>query len=99
MDVNEQQPVVPRPPPLPFSKLRDHGLLWLINKAVFHPRGFALAFTVEDDGTVTGWSMQGDGTESWHYDNDPAGDWSEDVAFAAVESFLNSCRPSAGEPQ
>ena len=85
----------------PFSELREHGLLWLINKAVFHPRGFALAFDVEDDGTVTGWGMKGDGTESWSYVDDPEGahtkdgePWTEDIAFAAVEAFLNALRPA-----
>lgn len=81
----------------PFSEFREHGLLWLVNAAVFHPRGFALAFDVEDDGTVTGWGLLGDGTEPWHFedppDMDPADPQSLDSVFARVEAFLDSLRP------
>ena len=76
-----------------FAELREHGLLWLINRVVFHPRGFALALHVNDDGeTVTGWSMLGDGCESWNY----AESIDEDEAFLAVEAFLSSLRPQTG---
>lgn len=51
----------------PFEELRDSGLLWLINRTVFHPRGFALALTIADDGRATGWSLLGDGSEPWQY--------------------------------
>jgi hypothetical protein len=71
-----------------FAEFREHGLLWLVNRTVFHPRGYALAFHVEDDGTVTGWDMQGDGSESWNY----ADTVEEDESFAAVEAFLSSLR-------
>jgi hypothetical protein len=70
----------------PFSEMREHGLLWLINKVVFHPRGFALAFDIEDDGTVNGWGLLGDGTEPWSFVD------GEDEEFAKVEAFLNSLR-------
>lgn len=53
--------------PRPFAELRDTGLLWLINRVAFHPRGFALALHADDDGTVTGWSLQGDGSEAWSF--------------------------------
>jgi hypothetical protein len=51
----------------PLGELRSSGLLWLINTVVFHPRGFALALHVDDSGAVTGWSLQGDGTEAWTF--------------------------------
>lgn len=76
------------PVPRPFAELRDHGLLWLINRAVLHPRGFALALHVADDGQVTGWSLVGDGTEPWQY----AEEADEDQRFQAVEEFLASHR-------
>lgn len=50
----------------PFSELGDTGLLWLINRTVFHPRGLALALH-EQDGEITGWSLLGDGTEAWSF--------------------------------
>lgn len=52
--------------PRPFAQLRDSGLLWLINRTVFHPRGFALGFVLRD-GEAIGWTLQGDGTEPWTF--------------------------------
>lgn len=76
----------------PFSELQTTGLLWLVNRTVFHPRGFALAVHVGDDGEVTGWSMLGDGVEPWRYG--PSVD--EDESFRAVEAFLASLRDVDG---
>lgn len=53
------------PPIFSINELRSTGLLWLINRVVFHPRGLALALTIADDGTIKGWSLLGDGTECW----------------------------------
>lgn len=52
-------------PGRPFSEFRTEGLLWLINVSVFHPRGYALGFHFGDDGSVTGWTLLGDGNEAW----------------------------------
>lgn len=41
----------------PLSELRSSGLLWLINRAVFHPRGVALAIRETSEGEVTGWGL------------------------------------------
>lgn len=71
----------------PIGELRDEGLLWLINRVVFHPRGFALAFDVEVDGTVTGWTMQGTGVECWTFSVP-----SDDDGFERAEAFLRSLR-------
>lgn len=51
----------------PFHELRDEGLLWLINTSVFHPRGYALALHLNDDGEATGWTLLGDGSEAWTF--------------------------------
>lgn len=75
-------------PGLPFDDLREHGLLWLINRCVFHPRGYALALHRDDDGAATGWSVLGHGTEPWNYDASVP----EDRAFAAAEAFLAELR-------
>lgn len=40
-----------------LSELSPSGLLWLINRVVFHPRGLALALNAEDDGEITGWLL------------------------------------------
>lgn len=56
----------------PFSDFRDSGLLWLVNRVVFHPRGYALALHFQGSpptlGECTGWSLMGDGTEPWSMD-------------------------------
>lgn len=87
----------------PFSELRDSGLLWLFNRVVLHPRGYALALHFEDreDGTTdyrtaTGWSILGDGSEAWYMDPTPPTDEqrakyeakSEDELFALVKGLL-----------
>ncbi|WP_406157765.1 hypothetical protein [Streptomyces canus] len=41
----------------PLSELIDSGLLWLINRSVFHPHGLALALWREESGEVTGWQL------------------------------------------
>ena len=74
----------------PFADLRPTGLLWLINTTVFHPRGYALAVHFDDEGNAVGWSLMGDGTERWTFDE--GGDWPEgggmDDAFRAVKELL-----------
>jgi hypothetical protein len=62
------------------------GLLWLINRTCFHPRGFALALH-RDEGNVVGWSLEGDGSECWNFSED-----TDDECFARVEAFLDSLR-------
>jgi hypothetical protein len=51
----------------PFRELRTTGLLWLINATTFHPRGYALALHLDENGDVTGWSILGDGSEPWYF--------------------------------
>lgn len=72
-----------------FSELSESGLLWLINRVVFHPRGFRLAIVVKNGQTV-GWQLQGDGTEPhWfaeHADQD---------RFHRAEATLNNATHAA----
>lgn len=60
-------PAVSRP-----VDLCDDSLLWLINRQVFHPRGYALAYDV----TSGLFSLLGDGREPWTF----GGDGSEETA-------------------
>lgn len=71
----------------PFAdlKMEETGLLWLINRVCFHPRGYALALHADDDGTVSGWSMLGDGTEVWTFSAE-----SDDECFAKVQAYFSS---------
>jgi hypothetical protein len=68
----------------PFSELRDEGLLWLINTAVFHPRGYALAIHFDDNEVATGWSLVGDGSEPWQMPDSPL----IDELFAKTKEIL-----------
>lgn len=52
----------------PFADLSSSGLLWLINRVVFHPRGLALALTFDEDGQALGWHLLGDGGEPFWFD-------------------------------
>lgn len=67
-----------------FEKLREYGVLWLINRVVFHPRGFALALEYEEgNDQPLGWSIIGDGSEPWSF-----GGFDEDELFSTVENLF-----------
>jgi hypothetical protein len=74
-------------PLLSFEALREEGILWLINRVVFHPRGYALALVYDGEPEIKGWTLQGDGSEPWQFD---AKD--DDHCFARVEAFIASMR-------
>jgi hypothetical protein len=65
------------PPPTvndvrPFRDLQTTGLLWFLNRTVFHPRGFALGMVTNNDdpsGEYIGWALLGDGCEVWRFDD------------------------------
>ncbi|MCW2831129.1 MAG: hypothetical protein JWP31_1821, partial [Aeromicrobium sp.] len=67
---NIEQPTVSPSPGRAFSELRETGLLWLINRQVFHPRGWAFSLHVDGAGDITGWSLIGDGVETWSFGPD-----------------------------
>ena len=70
-----------------FAELRESGMLWLINATVFHPRGYALALHLDDDGKATGWSLTGDGTEPWSRADFPGRPTLDDLFAAAERTF------------
>lgn len=72
---------------LPVRDLRETGLLWLINKVVFHPRGFALAMVYRDNGEFMHWALLGDGTEPWQFESG-----TDDEQFARAEETLRAAR-------
>ena len=72
----------------PISALLDTGVLWLINKSVFHPRGFALTLVKDQDtGDIKGWTLQGDGTEPWAFTTEV-----DDEKFTMVETLFEYAR-------
>jgi hypothetical protein len=75
----------------PLSELRDSGLLWLINRTVFHPRGLALALVAGEDGAIAGWQLIGDGSEPmWFAPEDEAD------LFARAQATLRQAGGSDG---
>ena len=73
----------------PVSELSDSGLLWLINRTVFHPRGFALGLVTGEDGEAVGWQLLGDGSGPWSMD-------SPEPEFKAAEETLAAQRRGGG---
>lgn len=59
--------------------LQADGLLWLVNAAVFHPRGFALAMHPDQPGVFR---LLGDGLEAWGFLNGPEVDERFNAALA-----------------
>jgi hypothetical protein len=79
-----------KPDVRPWSELRDSGLLWLINKTTFHPRGWAFT-VVTHDGETAGWYLKGDGREVWQMTGP------EDDEFSRAEATLRPADQYAGE--
>jgi hypothetical protein len=69
----------------PFRELAapHSGILWAINRYLFHPRGFALAIDVNERGEATGWMIQGDGSEPWVFKEED-----DDACFTMFEELL-----------
>lgn len=77
-----------------FRRLSEYGVLWLVNRVVFHPRGFALALEYADGETEPrGWSIQGDGSETWRFEG-----FDEDEKFREVEALLEQARTYGQAP-
>lgn len=70
-----------------FSELSDTGMLWFINRSVFHPLGYALALHMDDEGETIGWLLLGDGTESWSFS-----EHADDECFRKVHEFIGAHR-------
>lgn len=82
-------------PGRPFDDLSTTGLLWLINAAVFHPRGYALAFAMNiETGEVTGWDLLGDGRQPWRYDSDAVNRERFNAAEATLDAYRDRPRPA-----
>jgi hypothetical protein len=80
------------PPARLIKDLQESGLLWLINRVVFHPRGFALGLVIGEGGAVVGWRLQGDGSETWRFEG-----FDEDELFRAAEATFAAAARSAME--
>jgi hypothetical protein len=70
---------------MPFEQLMPTGILWAINRYLFHPRGFALALAVDEHGKAFGWELLGKGDEVWAFKTED-----DDQKFREFETFLLS---------
>jgi hypothetical protein len=60
-----------------LKKFWEDGLIWLVNTAVLHPRGYALAIHVDTENPEAlplGLSIVGDGSEPWVFETDKQGE-------------------------
>lgn len=81
-----------------LARFRAEGLLWLVNAAVLHPRGWALAVHLDDDtGEVLGLSVVGDGSEPWCFGPELGGAHQSDAPFEAFKAS-ESAREAAWAP-
>lgn len=64
-----------------LNQFRADGLLWMVNAAILHPRGYALTVHINDAGDPIGLSVQGDGVEPWCFE-------SLDNVRDSVEAFM-----------
>lgn len=78
--------------PRTFSEMRATGVLWAINRVLFHPRGYALALSFPDgvNSEPDGWELLGDGSERWAFDYDD-----ERTDFEHFEALLASLKAAA----
>ena len=72
-----------------IESIEEHGLLWLINTTVFHPRGFALGYSPSKK-TFT---LLGDGTERYTFTEDGGAETADtDAKFQQVEELFSAAR-------
>lgn len=69
---------------------REDGILWALNRAVFHPRGFALGVSPGDNKLF----LYGDGSEAWSYAESM--NETENKLFDAFEDMLDKARVENG---
>ena len=83
---------------LPWWELGTSGLLWLINRIVFHPRGLALGFHAED-GVPYGWSLaRTPGGEPWQFDEETDAACHARAAATLAAALNPSKEPSMPDP-
>ena len=66
----------------PLNELINKGILWYINRVAFHPRGYALSLTKDND-SILGWNIIGDGTSIFAMSEEQ-----DDNRFVDFENFL-----------
>lgn len=87
--------------------LQDDGVLWMINRLVFHPRGFALGIIPDGKGGAAGFELYGDGLVPWQFATeahgpgaraiDPGNLVDEADLLARFERALDRARANPGQ--
>lgn len=73
-----------------FDELVDDGLLWAINRYIFHPRGMALMWGEDHEGDYFGMASF---SETVQFDQEM-----DDDGMERWESFLNRIKEKAIDP-
>jgi len=70
-----------------FNDLERSGLLWMMNRYIFHPRGFTFGLVPDEHGNIIGWTVLGEGKECLGFTKHM-----DDMGFLASETFLTKLR-------
>lgn len=70
-----------------FNDLENSGLLWMINRFIFHPRGFTFGLVPDEHGNIIGWTVLGDGKTCQRFLPDM-----DEMGFLTSETFLAKIR-------
>ena len=85
---NDISNLIAERPVLDLSALRPTGILWAINRHIFHPRGYAFALNWPDGANPDtdrpdGFTIYGDGLEPWNFQPD-----TDDGGFTQFQAFI-----------
>ena len=75
--------------------LEQDGILWAINRQIFHPKGFCLGLTEAGN-----FVLMGDGSETWHFDEalDNRKKMAFDELLEQAQTQTDSRRPINAKP-
>jgi len=72
-----------------LKKFHNDGLVFLVNTALLHPRGLALAIHLDDDGEPLGLSIFGEGDEPWVFGRN-AQEAIESIGAQTLERYFDA---------
>ncbi len=76
-----------------LTDFRNAGLVWAINKSLFHPYGFSMEVKFNDKtGEIVGWDITGDGSKPFFYSQEI-----EKAGFAKFSKFIEEQRTNIGD--
>lgn len=66
-----------------FKEFQEKGLLWAINRYIFHPRGLAMMMIFDDETNETTWSLLTTNTPPFSFDDE-----TDDSGYEIFTAFL-----------